>query len=253
MISRNPIASVFAAALLGVAFAASAATGGLPLDKAPDRSGNTQALQNGARLFMQYCFGCHSAASVRYTQLRDLGLSDKQIRDEFVPSGASISETMQSPLLPKDARVWLSVAPPDMSVIARSRASDRGSGSDYLYTYLRSFYPDAASPTGWNNLQFANVAMPHVLWQMQGERRAHFKEGEHGAHGAFERWETLKAGSMSEAEFDSAMGDLVAFLNWIGEPVQSKRVHTGLFVMLFLLLLSYAAWRLSNVYWKEVR
>ncbi|MFL6659357.1 MAG: cytochrome c1, partial [Massilia sp.] len=154
------------ALLPGLAFANS---GGHPLDKAPERT-SMNSLQNGARLFVNHCLNCHSAVSMRYNRLRDLGLTDEQIKTNLLFSADKVGEMMTTSLRPADAKAWFGVVPPDLSVIARAKASSAGTGGDYLYTYLRTFYKDDTRPTGWNNLVVPNVAMPHVMWQQQGVR-----------------------------------------------------------------------------------
>src|SRR6185503_16627105 len=117
-----------------------------------------------------YCFGCHSASYMRYNRLMDLGLTEQQIRDNLIFTGAKVGELMAIGMTPKDAKESFGAPPPDLTVIARSRASGAGSGADWLYTYLRSFYRDPSRPTGWNNLVFPNVGMPHVLYGLQGQQ-----------------------------------------------------------------------------------
>src|SRR5450830_1836364 len=159
--------------LPGLAFANE---GGVALDKAPDRSNNMAALQHGAKLFVNYCPNCHNASSMRYNRLRDLGLTEEQIKSNLLFTGDKVGEMMATAMKPADAKAWFGVVPPDLSVISRAKASGAGSGGDYLYTYLRTFYKDDTRPTGWNNLVVANVAMPHVLWELQGVQTAKFVE-----------------------------------------------------------------------------
>ncbi len=167
---------------LGMSGAAMAAGGGFPLDKAPNRTNDMAALQNGAKLFVNYCLSCHSAAFMRYNRLRDIGLTDKQIAENLTFTTDKIGDTMKASIDPKQAKEWFGANPPDLTVIARSRAGAGGSGADYLYTFLRTFYRDPARPTGWNNLVFHNVGMPNPLWQLQGEREPiHAKVESHGA------------------------------------------------------------------------
>lgn len=239
----------------GVTLAAQASSGGVAWDKAPDRVRDNAALQNGAKLFVNYCLNCHSAAFMRYTRLQDIGLTQEQIKSNLLVTNAKIGDTMKAAIDPQQAKAWFGVNPPDLTVIARSRAGAGGSGADYLYSYMRGFYKDDSKPTGWNNLVFPNVAMPHVMWELQGERRAVFEEvTEHGqvTH-KFKGWEQTKPGTMSTAQYDQAVGDLVAYLQWMGEPVQNTRVQVGLWVLLFLALFTFCAWRLNRAYWKDVK
>jgi ubiquinol-cytochrome c reductase cytochrome c1 subunit len=147
-------------------------------------------------------------------------------------------------------------APPDLSVIARSRAGAGGSGADYLYTYLRSYYRDDTTTTGWNNLAFPSVAMPHVLWELQGERKPIFEEKQEHGHAVKTftgKWEQVTKGTMTSAAFDQSVGDLVNFLQWMGEPGQAKRTSLGWYVLAFLSMLAFFTWRLSKAYWKDVK
>ena len=147
-----------------------AAAGGYPLDRAPSRASDMAALQNGAKLFVNYCLNCHSASLMRYNRLKDIGLTDAQIKANLLFSADKVGETMKVAMTVADSKQWFGAPPPDLSVITRARSSSAGSGSDYVYTYLRSYYRDASRPTGWNNLVLQNSAMPHVLWERQGSR-----------------------------------------------------------------------------------
>ncbi|QGZ40653.1 ubiquinol-cytochrome c reductase cytochrome c1 subunit [Pseudoduganella flava] len=235
-----------------------ASEGGHPLDPAPDRSHNMAALQNGAKLFVNYCLNCHNASSMRYNRLRDLGLSEDQIKNNLLFTGEKVGELMTTAMPPKDAKAWFGVVPPDLSVIARAKASSAGSGSDYLYTYLRTFYQDETRPTGFNNLVLPNVAMPHVLWQMQGVQRAKFVE-EKDPHDAnktvhkFAGFEQVTPGTMSKTDFDTAVADLVGYMEWMAEPAQQTRKRLGVVVLLFLTVFAFLAWRLNASYWKEIK
>lgn len=232
--------------------------GGFPLDRAPDRSTDLVALQNGAKLFVNYCLNCHSATSMRYNRLRDIGLTDLQIKENLLFTGEKVGELMKTSLSAKDAKVWFGAVPPDLSVIARAKASSEGSGADWLYTYLRTYYIDDSRPTGWNNMLFPNVGMPHALWELQGVRSAKFEEVK-DAHDAsktehkFAGFETVSAGKLTALEYDHAVGDLVAYLQWMGEPAQNSRKAIGVWALLFMSLLAFLAWRLNASYWKEVK
>jgi ubiquinol-cytochrome c reductase cytochrome c1 subunit len=239
----------------GFTLGAQANVGGAAWDKAPAKTSDMAALQNGAKLFVNYCLNCHSAAFMRYNRLGDIGLTAEQIRSNLLVTNSKIGDTMKAAIDPQQAKAWFGVNPPDLTVIARSRAGAGGTGADYLYTYMRSFYKDDTKPTGWNNLLFPNVAMPHVLWELQGERRAVFEEVKvHGAAtSVFKGWEQVKPGTMTAPQYDQAVGDLVAYLQWMGEPVQNTRVRVGVWVLLFLAVFTFCAWRLNAVYWKEVK
>jgi len=238
---------------------AAANEGGYPWDSFPRTKMTDQAaLQNGARIFANYCLGCHSATYMRYNRLHDIGLSDDQIKKNLLFATDKVGDTMKTTLDPRQAKDWFGAAPPDLSVIARSRAEvGKGSGADYLYTLWRTFYRDDAKPTGWNNLAFPDIAMPHALWQLQGERRAKFAEvkdphDEAKTTHRFVGFEQITPGALDERQYDEAVGDLVAYLQWMGEPAQATRVRIGVGVLVFLGLLVLITWRLSSAYWRTV-
>ena len=244
----------------GLHAAASANEGGYPWDRFPvEKLSDTAALQNGAKLFVNYCLNCHSAAYMRYNRMRDIGLTEDQIKKNLVFATEKVGETMKVSLDPKDAKAWFGTQPPDLSLIARSRAEvGKGSGADYLYTYLRTFYRDDTRPTGWNNLAFPDVAMPHALWELQGQRSAQFVD-EKDPHEPekttrrFEKFEQLSAGTQSPMEYDESVADLVAYLQWMAEPAQGTRIRIGVWVLLFLGLLTVFVWRLNASYWRDVK
>jgi ubiquinol-cytochrome c reductase cytochrome c1 subunit len=240
---------------LGVAAGAQAAGGDtIQWDKAPDRTNDLPALQNGAKLFVNYCLNCHSAAFMRFNRLQDIGISEQQIKDNLLTVSTKVGDNMVAPLDPKEAKEWFGGVPPDLTLIARSRAGSGGSGADYLYTYMRTFYRDPEKATGWNNLAFPSVGMPHVLWELQGEREPQF--GTEKSHGhdvkVFKGWKQVSAGTMTPLQYDEAVGDLVGYLQWMAEPVQNQRVRIGAWVMLFLGILLVIFWRLNAAFWKNV-
>jgi ubiquinol-cytochrome c reductase cytochrome c1 subunit len=246
------------AALLLVPALALAAEGGVPLDRAPDHTRDLSALQNGARLFVNYCLNCHSASAMRYNRLQDIGLTEQQIKDNLLFTSDKVGDLMKVSMTAKDGKEWFGAAPPDLSLIARSKSSGAGPGSDWLYTYLRTFYKDDTRPLGWNNLVYPNVAMPHALWELQGVREAKFVD-EKDPHDPtrtvhkFAGFEQVKPGKMSPLEYDTAMADLVSFMSWMSEPVQNKRRQLGVWVLLFMGIFVVLAWRLNASYWKEVK
>ncbi|SFB76515.1 cytochrome c1 [Massilia yuzhufengensis] len=234
-----------------------AAEGGFPLERAPERH-DMSSLQNGAKLFVNHCLNCHSASSMRYNRLRDLGLTEEQIKTNLLFSQDKVGGMMTTALRPDDAKAWFGAVPPDLSVMTRAKASPAGSGPDYIYTYLRTFYKDDTRPTGWNNMVVPNVAMPHVMWQQQGVRVAKFADvPDPHAHGKtihqFAGFEQVSPGTMSQQEFDTATADLVAYMSWMAEPAQGTRKKLGVIVLLFLTLFAFLAWRLNESYWKEVK
>ena len=244
---------------LGLHGNASASEAGYPWDKFPtEKLTDMAALQSGARLFVNYCLNCHSAAYMRYNRLRDIGLTEDQIKKNLLFTTEKVGETMKVSLDPRQAKDWFGAQPPDLSVIARSRAEiGRGTGADYLYTYLRTFYRDDSKATGWNNMAFPDVAMPHALWELQGQRRARFEEvkDEHDpakTQHRFVGFEQVTPGSQSPVEFDESVADLVAFMQWMGEPAQATRIRVGVWVLLFLGMLTVFVWRLNAAYWRSV-
>lgn len=238
-------------AALGFSMAAHASSGGIAWDKAPIDVNNKESLQRGAKLFVNYCLSCHSAAFMRYNRLKDIGLTEQQIKDNLMFTTDKVGDTMKANIDPKQAKEWFGANPPDLTLVARSRAGSQGSGADYLYTYLRSYYPDETKATGWNNLVFPNVGMPHALWELQGSRKPVI-EGSLEQGGRLKGWEQLSPGTMAPQEYDAAVADLVNFLQWMGEPAQTQRKTLGFAVLAFLLLLCFVTWRLNQAYWKEI-
>lgn len=255
---KKLILSLLASLLL--AAGAQAAGGGIAWDKFPtERVTDVAALQRGAKLFVNYCLNCHAAAFMRYNRMRDIGLSDEQIAGSLMFAADKVGNTMTVALDPKDAKEWFGGVPPDLTVIARSRsAPGQGTGADYLYTYLRTYYRDDTKATGWNNLAFPSVGMPHALWELQGQQRAVFAE-EKDPHDpsktvhVFKNFEPISAGTLSATEYNDAVADLVAFLQWMGEPDQGKRVRLGVWVLIFLAIFTVIAWRLNAAFWKDVK
>jgi ubiquinol-cytochrome c reductase cytochrome c1 subunit len=240
---------------LGMSGAALAAGAGFPLDQAPQRTNDMAALQNGAKIFVNYCLNCHSASFMRFNRLRDIGLTDKQIAENLTFTTEKIGDTMKSAIDPAQAKAWFGANPPDLTLVARSRSSGAGPGVDYIYTLLRSYYRDPTKPTGWNNLVFPNIGMPNPLWELQGEQRPLFdKVTSHGHEVEVHKgWETVKPGALSAAEYDRNVGDLVAYLQWMAEPAQNSRIRIGVWVMLFLAAFTVVAWRLNAVFWKDIK
>ena len=240
---------------------AQAATGGgVAWDKFPTkRVTDMAALQNGAKLFSNYCLNCHAASFMRYNRLRDIGLTEEQIQSNLIFTGAKVGDTMKVALNPVDAKAWFGKVPPDLTLIARSRsAAGQGTGADYIYTYLRTYYRDDTKPTGWNNAAFPGVGMPHVLWELQGQQRAVYAD-EKDPHDAtktvhvLKGYEQITPGTMSKEQYNEATADLVAFLQWMSEPNQNSRVRLGVWVLLFLGVFIVIAWRLNASFWKDIR
>jgi len=234
---------------------AHAAATGIAWDKAPNRTNDLPALQNGAKLFVNYCLNCHSAAFMRYNRLTDIGLTEKQIKDNLLFASTKVGDTMKVSMDPKEAAQWFGGNPPDLTVIARSRSGANGSGADYIYTYLRTYYRDDTKATGWNNLAFPNAGMPHVLWELQGERQPVFETASSHGHEVqvLKGWQQVKPGSMDQRTYDSSVADLVGYLSWMAEPAQNTRVRIGVWVLLFLGLFILVAWRMNAAYWKDIK
>ena len=244
----------------GLVSGAFAAGGGIAWDKFPkEKMQDVAALQNGAKLFVNYCLNCHAAAFMRYNRMRDLGLSEAQIKGNLMFATEKVGDLMKISMDPNQAKDWFGATPPDLTVIARSRAAaGQGSGADYLYTYLRTYYRDDTKATGWNNLAFPSVAMPHALWELQGQREAKFVD-EADPHDpskkvhVFKGYEQLSPGQLDARQYDNAVADLVAYLQWMGEPAQAQRFRLGVMVLLFLGIFTLFAWRLNASYWKDVK
>jgi ubiquinol-cytochrome c reductase cytochrome c1 subunit len=236
------------ALLLAMPLLAWGAEAGYRLDSSPHHATDLVSLQAGARTFVNYCLGCHGAQFVRYGGLKELGLTEAQIRDNLMFGATKIGEPMKSTLGARDAKQWFGVAPPDLSVIARVR------GADWLYTYLRTFYRDPKTASGWNNAVFPNVAMPHALWTLQGERAMEKVAVKADGHDKIEyQWKDVSKGAQSPAEYDATVRDLVNFLVYIGEPAAVSRKNIGIVVLFVLSVLFVLAYLLKLNYWKDVK
>lgn len=241
-------------ALLAAPALAFGAVAELRLDRAPINEADLISLQRGAQVFMNYCLNCHSASYMRYNRLEELGLTAQQIRDNLVLTEAKVGDLMKNAMATKDANEWFGTVPPDLTVVARARASQIGSGADWLYTYLRSFYRDPERPTGWNNTVFPDVAMPHVLWQLQGEQVLKPEERVFPG-GKKQRVHVLaleKPGTLTPVEYDRLVADLVNYLVYMGEPAKRLRVELGVYALLLLGVLFVLAYALKKEYWKDV-
>jgi ubiquinol-cytochrome c reductase cytochrome c1 subunit len=234
--------------------ASSMASGGegYPLQVAPLDPHNKASLQNGAKLFVNYCMGCHSLEHQRYNRMaRDIGLTEDQVKANLIFTGAKVGDLMKNAMPKIDAKQWFGVVPPDLTLIARSR------GVDYLFTYLQTFYLDPTRPFGVNNAVFPNAGMPHVLWELQGWQKPVYEVHKAKEKGAQETkvltgFELVQPGSMSPPEFREAMADLVNFLSYAGEPIQLLRQRIGIWVVLFLALACVVFYMLKKEYWKDV-
>jgi ubiquinol-cytochrome c reductase cytochrome c1 subunit len=274
-----------AAAIVAVPVSAHAAGGGYPLDHFPkEKLTDPAALQNGAKVFVNYCLGCHSANLMRYNRLQDIGLTEAQIKDNLMFTATKVGDPMRIAMSPNDAKEWFGALPPDLSVIARARSSHDGSGSDWLYTFLRSYYRDATRATGWNNAVFSNVGMPHVLYELQGSRSVTIEEikkgegqgfvktvvsfdaatgarteksekieGGHPHEGSVVKLGPAVGGKLTQAQYDEQIADLVAFLTYVSDPSAKTRMRLGVWVLIFLSLFTVLAWWLNREYWKDIK
>lgn len=284
------LALVLAAVFLAASGPARAAGASVALDHFPaGKLRDKAALQDGARTFVNYCQSCHGASLMRYNRLQDIGLTDAQIRESLILDPTrKVGDTMTTAMRPADSKVWFGAFPPDLSVITRARSSGDGSGSDWLYTYLRSYYRDGSRATGWNNLVFPNVGMPHALWQLQGQRGATIDEVKaakdeagkvtgynrtlttfdangfmttrtepatdaHGHESTRTTFGPAQGGTQSPAQFDETVANLVAFLTFVSDPSAHTRARLGVWVLMFLTLFLGLAWWLNREYWKDVK
>jgi ubiquinol-cytochrome c reductase cytochrome c1 subunit len=222
--------------------------------RAADDVTNTASLQRGARNFMGYCLGCHGLKYERYSRLAsDLGITPEELQKYLLATGDNPADYILTTMPASDATTWFGKTPPDLSLMARER------GSDYLYQFLKTFYVDSSKPTGADNLRLPATAMPAVLSELEGLKRAVFKdEQEKSADGklmtvhVFDHFEPLAPGRLSAAQYDEFVHDTVNFLDYVGEPTQAARRALGIWVVLFLLVFTWLAWLLKQEYWKDV-
>jgi ubiquinol-cytochrome c reductase cytochrome c1 subunit len=266
--AMNRIVSVVLG-LLALASTGVLAAGGADLRLAPapvDRL-DEESLQRGARNFVNYCLTCHTAKYMRYNRLTDLGLTEAQIASNLMFASDKIGETMTVAMSGANAKAWFGAAPPDLSVESRIR------GRDWLYNYLLGFYRDDKSATGWNNIVFPNVGMPHVLWELQGVNKLverEFDDHEKATAAAIavkglSAVEPLKGhkyavlqvapdtpGSMTRVDYERFVADLVNYMDYMAEPVKNRRIHLGIVVLLFLGVLFVFAYWMKREYWKDL-
>ena len=269
MTRRVGTVCVALALLLLSAFDAAASEGGPRLLAAPSPgwSERDASLQRGARNFVNYCLSCHSAQFMRYSRLTDLGVTEAMVKDNLMFATDKIGSTMSVAITPADGKAWFGAAPPDLSVEARVR------GKDWLFSYLLAFYRDEKSATGWNNLVFPNVGMPHVLWNLSGTQKLVETEYEDpdkaeaaaiaakglaamepAAGGKFVV-KTLAEdapGSLSGPEYRAFVSDLVNYLDYMAEPVKNERINIGIVVLIFFGVLFALVYSLKRDYWKEI-
>ncbi len=223
---------------------------GVTLEEANIDPRDKASLQRGARLFVNYCLSCHSAAFQRYNRMAaDLDLTDQQVKGNLMFAADKVGDTMDIAMTKRDAEVWFGTRVPDLSLVARSH------GVDWLFSYLLNFYEDPSRPLGVNNRVFPDVGMPHVLWDLQGMQRIVYKEDtDHDGNMVkeFAGYELVSEGSLTELEYKRAVRDLVNFLAYVGEPAKLERQRIGIWVLLFLIVFFVAAYALKKEYWKDV-
>lgn len=227
------------------AFVHAAGGEGVKLDPVSIDLDDKVSLQRGARVFVNYCLSCHSAGYMRYNRMaRDLEIPEQVVKDQMLFAADKIGDLMKAVMPRDDAKDWFGVAPPDLTLVARSR------GPEWIYTYMRGFYLDEKTPSGWNNIVFPNVAMPHVLYEWQGLQRAKFEEVD-GVK-TFAGFELVKPGTKTPEEYDRLMRDLTNFFVYLGEPAKLVRYQLGWWVLAFLVVFFIVAYLLKKEYWKDV-
>lgn len=216
---------------------------GPELPRAGNNISDQASLQRGAKLFFNYCVGCHSIKFMRYSRIgEDLGLTEQEVMQNLNFTGVNYGETIESHMPPADAAKWFGKAPPDLSLEVRAKTAD------WVYAYLNSFYLDPSRPVGWNNTVFPNASMPNPLWELQGVQTAVKKDGSEEV----EKLELSKPGKMTPAQFQQATRDLTNFLEYVSEPAALQRKHYGIWVLLFLAGFTFLAYMLKKEYWKDV-
>jgi ubiquinol-cytochrome c reductase cytochrome c1 subunit len=254
--------------LLSCASGIAAASGAdIRLAPAPVNRLDEESLQRGARNFVNYCLTCHTAKYMRYNRLTDLGLTPAQIESNLMFATDKIGETMTVAMSQANGAAWFGAAPPDLSVESRVR------GRDWLYNYLLGFYRDGKSATGWNNIVFPNVGMPHVLWQLSGVNKlveTEYEDHEKATAAAIavkglsaieplqgHKYAVLQVapdvpGTLTRGQYEAFVADLVNYMDYMAEPVKNKRIHLGIVVLLFLSVLFFFAYWMKREYWKDL-
>ncbi|MBN8888269.1 MAG: cytochrome c1 [Rudaea sp.] len=238
------VAALVAIAASGAAYASEEGGG---LLSANTKVSNIASLQRGARLYFNYCAGCHSIKYQSYSRLAtDLKLSPDEVLSNFAFTGAKIGDQIVSNMPADHAGEWFGKVPPDLSLEARAK------GPDWIYTYLKSFYLDPSRPVGWNNTVFPGASMPNVLWELQGTQVAHYAPAKPGEEPAVEKLELASKGRLSGEEFDETARDITTFLQYVGEPAALQREAVGVWVILYLAFFTFLAWLLNKEYWRDV-
>jgi len=236
-------------ALVLVAPIALASGSNVHLDQANIDPHDKESILRGAQNYINYCFGCHSISYMRYNRIaKDLGLSEEDATDQWIFTGAKVGDNVKNAMLKDDAKRWFGTAPPDLSVEVRARSVD------WIYTYLRSFYADASRPWGVNNAVFKDVAMPHVLWELQGLQELNVEhEGQSEGEGHAPSFTLREKGKLNAEQFDNWVRDTVNFLNYVSEPTKLQRLSLGKWVLAFLLVFWFVVWLLKKEFWKDIK
>jgi len=242
------IALFSAVLLLPLSSLTVSAAGGAGVEHSGANINDTASLQRGARLYVNYCLGCHSLSFMRYNRMADdLDLTEEMVMENLVFSDAKFADTMDIAMHPERAKAWFGKAPPDLSLIGRSR------GADWLYSYLRGFYQDENGE--WNNTLLPNASMPHVLWTLQGIQTPVYRQETNAdgfTHEVIDHFELTTPGTQTEQEFKETARDIAAFLDYAGEPAKLKRKGIGVWVIMFLVLFTFIAYLLKAEYWRDV-
>ncbi len=243
MLRRLAFVAIAALSLGGIARAAE----GGGMEPANVRVDNTASVQRGARLFFNYCSGCHSLQYMRYSRIgEDLMLDEKDVTDSLIFTSAKIGDRAVNNMPAAQSAAWFGKTPPDLTLEARAK------GADWIYNYLRSFYLDSSRPLGWNNTVFPNASMPNALWELQGLQVADKHPAKEGGEPAVEKLEIRTPGRLSAGQYDQAVRDITAFLEYASEPAALKRTSIGVWVLLYLALFTFIAYLLKHEYWKDV-
>jgi ubiquinol-cytochrome c reductase cytochrome c1 subunit len=226
--------------------AAAVAAAETPLQEADIDIFDRDSLRRGAGHFVTYCQGCHGLKQIRYSRIaKDLHMTEEAVRSNLMSAGAKIHDSLTTAMDPKDGERWFGVAPPDLSLVARAK------GADWVYTYLKTFYVDPSRPFGVNNLVYDKVAMPHVLWELQGLQRPVMGREEDTP--VIKRLDRFKEGALQPEEFDRWITDLVNFMGYVAEPSKLERLPLGKYVIAFLAAFLVIIYKLKKQYWKDVR
>ena len=258
---------VYAVIIMASGVAWAVESGDLRLVTAPVNRLDDESLQRGARNFVNYCLNCHSARYMRYNRLTDLGIDVSMIQDNLMFATDKVGNAMTVAMTAQEGKSWFGTPPPDLTVEARVR------GRDWIYNYLIGFYRDDHTATGWNNIVFPNVSMPHVLWELSGSNKlveAEFDDRERAEGAAIavkglslvepkpgNKWAVLSIapdvpGQMTRVQYEAFVADLVNYLDYMGEPARNRRIHVGMFALLFLGLLFALVYWTKREYWKDV-